>query len=263
MKARSYPSSPIRLALPDVTLCAVTSVNVKATVRALSASLEQVAFADCMLFTDVPVQPEHPGIRVVPIDHLDSAAAYSKFLLSELVRHVETSHCLVVQWDGHVLDARRWRPEFLEYDYIGATWPQFDDGHDVGNGGFSLRSRRLMEACQASDFISGHPEDVAICRTNRAFLEARGIRFAPRALADLFAAERAADVGTTFGFHGVFNMPRIMDNEAFWEAYRSLDNRSSLRPDFLDLLKSLRGGRRGLARSLRMIADRAYDIARG
>jgi hypothetical protein len=109
-----------RLELPQVTLCAITSVNVKATIRALEICLEQIAFAECKLFTDVPVRPDNPEIQLIPIGRLDSAAQYSKFVLFELAQHVESSHCLIVQWDGHVLDARRWRPEFLEYDYIGA-----------------------------------------------------------------------------------------------------------------------------------------------
>ena len=52
-----------QLALPQVTLCAATSVNVKATLRALEVSLAQIDFGACKLFTDAPVKPEHPYIR--------------------------------------------------------------------------------------------------------------------------------------------------------------------------------------------------------
>jgi hypothetical protein len=112
-------------------------------------------------------------MEVVPIAPLRSSAAYSDFLLTGLVDHVDTTHCLVAQWDGHLLDAERWQDAFLDYDYIGASWPQFDDGHDVGNGGFSLRTRRLMDLCRDPAFVPAHPEDVAIGRTNRAWLEER------------------------------------------------------------------------------------------
>ena len=252
-----------RFALPQVTLCAATSVNVKATLRALQVSLAQIDFAACKLFTDAPIKPEHPDISVVPIRRLDSAAAYSDFLLSHMVDHVETSHCLVVQWDGHVFDAGRWRPEFLEYDYIGASWPQFDDGYNVGNGGFSLRSRRLMETCQDPQFRASHPEDLAIGRINRTWLESRGMRFAPRTLADLFATERAGDLDASFGYHGVFNMPRAIGVEAFWRVYQDLDDRSSLRPDFIKLLYLLQDGHHRISRSMRMVADRTRDILLG
>ncbi|ANI78452.1 DUF5672 family protein [Sphingobium sp. EP60837] len=247
--------TPDRLALPQVTLCAVTSVNVKATVRALEASLAQADFAACKLFTDAPLQPTHPGISVVPIPHIQSAAAYSDFLLSRLVDHVETSHCLVAQWDGHVIDAGRWRPEFLDYDYIGASWPQFDDGYDVGNGGFSLRSRRLMEACRVSQFLASHPEDIAIGRANRSWLEGRGMHFAPRALADLFATERAGKLETSFGYHGVWNMPQAVGMKAFWRIYRDLDDRGTVRHDWTSILKDVGQGPGGYGRMARLMFD--------
>jgi len=120
-----------RLNLPQVTICAVTSVNVKATMRALEASLGQIAFAECLLLTDADLLSDNREIRVVPIERIGSSAAYSDFVLNQLVDHVETSHCLIVQWDGHVLNAERWASAFLDYDYIGASWPQFDDGYDV------------------------------------------------------------------------------------------------------------------------------------
>lgn len=252
----------MKLSLPQVTLCAVTSVNVEATRQAMLACLGQIAFGACKLLTHDRAGRQHPGIEVVPIPRIDSARAYSHFLLSGLVDHVDTSHCLVVQWDGHVLDAARWQPRFLDYDYIGASWPQFGDGHDVGNGGFSLRSRRLMEACRAPGFRPGHPEDVAIGRTNRAWLEAMGMRFAPRELADAFAAERAGDPGQSFGFHGVFNMPRAIGVEAFWDAYRQLDERSTVAADMATLFKDIGTGRDRHARRARLIADRVSDALR-
>ena len=244
-----------RLALPQVTLCAATSVNVKATIYALEASLAQIDFAACKLFTDAPVTPSHPDISIVPIGRLGSSAAYSSFLLSQMVDHVETSHCLVTQWDGHVIDAGRWRPEFLDHDYIGARWPQFDDDHDVGNGGFSLRSRRLMKACCNPQFKAVHPEDIAIGRTNRIWLEGRGMRFAPRELANLFATERTGDLQTSLGYHGVWNMPRAIGVEAFWRVYSELDDRSTVSHDFSSILNDVRHGPGGRLRMARMIAD--------
>jgi Protein of unknown function (DUF5672) len=251
-----------RLALPQVTLCAVASVNVAATLRALETCIDRVAFADCKLFTDAPVHGRHPEITVVPIERVGSSAAYSHFLLSRLVDHIETSHALVAQWDGHVLDAGRWRPEFLDYDYIGASWPQFDDGHDVGNGGFSLRSRRLMKACREQGFTGCHPEDVAIGRINRQWLEGKGLRFAPRDLADLFAAERAGDLRASFGYHGVWNMPQALGAEAFWQVYRELDDRGTVWTDFPLLLRALLRGSRPLRRAGRLAFDRAAHLIR-
>ncbi|WP_205836026.1 DUF5672 family protein [Asaia bogorensis] len=245
-----------RLHLSQVTLCAVTSVNVAATLRALETSLRQVRFGACRLFTDISVSPAHPEIEVIPIVPLRSSAAYSNFMLTRLVDHVETTHCLVTQWDGHLLNAGRWQAAFLDYDYVGASWPQFDDEHDVGNGGFSLRSRRLMELCRDPAFVPVHPEDMAIGRRNRTWLEGQGIRFAPRDLADAFAAERTGDPQKTFGYHGVWNMPRAIGPEAFWQVYSQLDERGTLRRDFASLLRDMTRGAGGVLRAGRMIADR-------
>ncbi|WP_420146232.1 DUF5672 family protein [Sphingobium sp.] len=244
-----------RLPLPQVTLCAVSSVNVTATIRALEVSLSQIDVAAALLLTDHPVTPDDPGITVVPIAPITSARAYSDFILTQLVDHIETSHCLTIQWDGHVLDASRWHPDFLAYDYIGASWPQFDDGHDVGNGGFSLRSRRLMELCRDPAFCLSHPEDVAIARINRNWLEAQGMRFAPRMLADRFAAERAGDVATSFGYHGAWLIPQVVGIEAFWNLYRELDDRGTIRHDFSSILKQIGHGRGGRTRALRLMLD--------
>ena len=62
----------------------------------------------------------------------------------------------------------------------------------VGNGGFSLRSRRLLLALQDPRIELVEAEDTTICRTFRPLLEREhGIRFGSEALADKFAFEAA------------------------------------------------------------------------
>lgn len=222
--------------------------------------MSYVDFGDVLLLTHLDSAQlgltANNGIRVRQVERITSAAAYSHLLLAELVDHITTSHCLVVQWDGHVIDPARWRADFLDYDYIGARWPQFDDGHEVGNGGFSLRSKRLLEACRATEFEAHHPEDLAICRTNRRMLEARGMRFAPRELADTFSAERASDPALSFGYHGVFLMPRVLGAERFWKLYQELDERGSIWVDTWKIARNLR--RPSLI--VRLLRDRRSDI---
>lgn len=249
-----------RLQLPTVTLCAATSVNLPATVAALRACLDQVDFADCLLLTDARV-PASEDIRVVPIAPLKSSRAYSEFILDGLVDHVSTAHCLIVQWDGFVLNASRWSDDFLRFDYIGAPWPQFNDGHSVGNGGFSLRSRTLLEACRDPQFVIGHPEDVAICRVNRPLLEAsHAIRFADREAAERFACERASADQPAFGFHGIYNMMPLFGVERFWETYRTLDDPSTAFVDYRLLVRQLGKGRSAFWRRLRLTVDRLWGL---
>lgn len=244
-----------RLDLPQVTLVAVTSVNVAATVAALERSMAQVAFGSVKLIADKAPEQLPPGIKWIRIAPLASASAYSGFVLERLADHVATSHALLVQWDGHVIHADRWCPEFLDHDYIGAAWPQFDDGFNVGNGGFSLRSRALMEACRAPRFRPSHPEDLAVGRENRAWLEAQGLRFATPALADAFSAERRGDPAASFGFHGIWHMPRLLGRDAFWEIYSALDERTTARRDFRSLLWQVARSVGGLGRAATLIRD--------
>lgn len=191
--------------LPTVTLAAVSDVALAATARALAVSQAGLRFAEALLLTSR--EPPHRLCATLrKIEPITSRHAYSRFMVHDLHRHIATSHVLCVQWDGYVLDPARWEPAFLEYDYIGALWPHFGDAMRVGNGGFSLRSRRLLEACATLD-IGNEAEDVAICRTHRPALEQRfGLRFAPEDVARHFAFERAAPQGDEFGFHGAFNM---------------------------------------------------------
>lgn len=244
-----------RLKLPQVTLLAITSVNVEATIRALQACLAQVEFAACKLLTHARIEREIAGIEVVKIRRLASSKAYSLFVLSELADHIETSHCLISQWDGYILDAGRWSAQFLQYDYIGASWPQFSDGHDVGNGGFSLRSKRLLEACRDRDFRRSYPEDLAIGRLNRDWLERQGLRFADRHTADQFSAEDAGDIRTSFGYHGIWHMLHVLGAAGFWDIYQSLDDQTTARHNFSTLFKQVRKGPGGWARGFRFWWD--------
>jgi len=251
-----------RLDLPDVTLVAATSINIEATLQAIEACHANVRFGASKLLTHAAPPRTISGLEVVIVPRITTSGQYSRLILAGLADHVATSHCLVVQWDGHVVDAARWNPIFLEHDYVGASWPQFGDGHDVGNGGFSLRSRRLLEACRAPQFTPSHPEDVAIGRHNRPWLEAQGLRFASRELADSFSAERAGSLETAFGFHGVWHMPQLIGADRFWEIYRGLEDRHSVYHDGAAIMHQLAGAPHGLRRCVQMGWDGLWQAMR-
>lgn len=236
-----------RLSLPDVALCAVTSVALPETVRAVERCLEQVAFGSALLLTDLPPPGGWRGqFDWHHIDAINTREEYSEFILRRLVNHVDRSHVLIVQWDGFIIDASRWRPEFLQFDYLGAPWPQFDDGRTVGNGGFSLRSKRLLQLTSAPDFHCEHPEDVSICRTHRSELEERGIRFAPEPVAEKFAFERGRRT-ESFGFHGLFNFPDVFPPNDLKATLDALDPTLLCGRDGADLILEL-ARRRDLGR---------------
>lgn len=237
--------------LGDVTLVAVTSVALDATVDALHKSMRQARFAEILLLSDrAPSLHTDPAINWRPIERLRSRSDYSRFMLLELANHIATTHALCIQWDGFVLSGDAWNPRFLDYDYIGAVWPHFGDTHNVGNGGFSLRSRRLLELCRELPFDDSQMEDVVIGRLCRGQLEEQGIRFAPEELARSFSYERTPPNGREFGFHGAFNLVRMLPARASLELFRTLEPGMLARSERWEILRWAFGRGR-----LRLIAE--------
>ena len=205
----------MRKKLPDVTLVCIDCVRYGDAVHAIQESLKQVEPAEVIFFTDVDFRID--GIRTEIIPHLYSKADYSKFCMKDLGRYkFKTSHILVIQWDGYVINGEEWTDEFLKYSYVGAPW-LYTDGHNTGNGGCSLRSVHLHQCLSKDDFILPMPlEDDAICRTYRSYLEQQfGIKFAPEELADKFSFELKEPAHPTFGFHGHFHKPYIKEPIVF------------------------------------------------
>ena len=208
-----------RLPLAQVTLCAVDTRAPALAAQSLLHSMRQVDFARTFLFTNgwLPAVVL-PGIEIIQIEPIRSGADYSHFVLRQLPAYIRTSHVLITQWDGFVTHAEAWTDEFLVHDYVGAVWPEEPEDRSVGNGGFSLRSRRFMAAGLDPRIEQLHPEDQVMCRDQRDFLQqVHGIRFAPPHLARRFAFENEAARGTTFGFHGAYNLPGVLDEATLGE----------------------------------------------
>jgi glycosyltransferase involved in cell wall biosynthesis len=176
------------LHLPTVTLVIVDSVNKDRAMKAVEESTKDIQFGKVLILTD---------------QNIPTIEAYSRFMMKELHKHIETEHALIIQHDGYVKDYKGWNNEYLQYDYIGAPW-WYKDGKNVGNGGFSLRSLKLLRATAADELRETHPEDHHICRTYRRHLESKGMKFAPEAVAERFSVEGTKTTHYTgqFGFHG-------------------------------------------------------------
>ena len=80
----------------------------------------------------------------------------------------------------------------------------------VGNGGFSLRSKKFISACAkfAKEGLipKYNPEDVILCIHHKKLFEENGMNFAPVPIAEQFAfeGEGLSETGWDgqFGFHG-------------------------------------------------------------
>ena len=229
------------LELGDVTLCCVDTVNHSLALRALDRSRQSIQFARVLLLTHgLPPDVSVPkGIEIVPVARLDSRAAYSEFILKSLLSQISSQYVLLVQWDGYVVNPDAWDASFLKFDYIGAQWEWESVGMRVGNGGFSLRSRRLLEALQDPRIVCGSAEDVTICRTFRPLLESDfAICFADEATADLFAFEAAYPTGRPFGFHGLYNFCRIVPEAELATLAANFSNEIASSPQLAQLLRN-------------------------
>lgn len=129
----------MKLQLPTVTLCIIDSIDANRAIKVLEHCKSMVDFGSVKLLTHIPTDyPER--VRIKPLNTLIS---YSIFMLTKFHEYFDTPHVLIVQRDGWILNPESFNPEWLELDFIGPIFMQDDR---VGSGGFSLRSKKIMEA---------------------------------------------------------------------------------------------------------------------
>lgn len=197
---------------PSVALAlADTQTHVLAN-NAIQACITRFDFQQVHVFTDMPQYwPQH---HTVLVDKMRGIEDYNRIILEHLPAVVEQDFCLVAQFDGFILNAEAFSPDFYNFDYIGAVWPDYPE-HRVGNGGFSWRSKKLLDAVAQLAHLRapGQAEDLFICRSLRAELETRhACVFADEATAQRFSYEIVPHDQPAFGFHGVFNLPMVYRN---------------------------------------------------
>ena len=191
----------------------IDTFNHQLSSYALEKSQQRFPLDNVLIFSDT--EDKWAGREVVLISEIKNIRDYNKVVFYELPNHLKTSHALMIQFDGYVLSANFFSDHFLSYDFVGAPWPHHQT-HNVGNGGFSLRSKALIESVQnfllPEDLLD--PEDLVICRYLRSRLEDKlGLRFAPESIAETFSYELSKTDLKTFGFHGVFHLPFVMQDD--------------------------------------------------
>lgn len=205
-----------KLNLQNVTLYGADTINKERLLFVFSICERFADFGQKILFTKTTSDyTSESGISVVNTNIITSVADYNDFNMKQLYKFIEKDFVLVVEYDGFILNPNAWTEEFLNYDYIGAPW-WYDDEHNVGNGGFSIRSKKLLTILATDKNITETiPDDRHICRTYRAYLESKGIRFAPEELAQRFSIEGSLHYSENwqkktgsiwsdqFGFHGL------------------------------------------------------------
>lgn len=156
----------------------------------------------------------------IQIPKLASVDQYSRFMLYDLHKYIDTDYALTIQYDGFVVNPSLWRDDFLAYDYIGAPWePAHWPGNKnydalgrevrVGNGGFSLRSKKLLSLPSIlklpfEPWNGLYNEDGFLCCRYKPVLEEHGCNFAPLDIAVQFSKEMKVPENEgvpSFGFH--------------------------------------------------------------
>jgi len=215
----------------SLSISCVETQNYAGAVRAVKSTLANTPAIKVYWISDRPF-PESlhvpvEWIRVPPVAHRVFCYWYSNITLRLLPHVVSTDHNILVQADGFAVNGSAWTDEFLQYDYIGAPWLWWEPHEQIGNGGFSLRSRRLYDAFLAwepgyrnEDWPNlpakyynpngreGIMEDNLIGGPFRPVLEQRyGIKYAPVELAHRWSIEGSESYSNewfkrSLGFHG-------------------------------------------------------------
>lgn len=218
-----------------ISISAIDTLNYAGSVRAIKATIACVPNVKRVYWlSDVPF-PETLNVpvewirikRFNPSKHIYNHW-YSHACLRIMPAVVDTTHNIIVHPDGFAVNADAWTDEFLTCDYIGAPWLWWPDGENVGNGGFTLRSRKLYDALldwepsyMTEDWTiderfyttdrSGHVtycEDNLLAGPYRAHLEPTyNLKWADLDLAHRFAIEGSESYSNpwfkkSLGFHG-------------------------------------------------------------
>ncbi len=197
------------LNLKNVTLIAADCVDIGKLTKAADICESFANFGAVKLLTCPSNGTPALDSRIINIRDINSKEEYDKFMMEEINEYVTTEYALVFQSDGFILNPNAWDEEYLKYDYIGAPWG-YPGNKGVGNGGFSLRSKKLLEECANATFEREYgglenQEDMQICVKHRKYFESKGIKYAPKELAAKFSIEGNPENDRIwthqFGFH--------------------------------------------------------------
>jgi hypothetical protein len=196
--------------LPTVDLVITEGVEAQNIVKATLKTCQGLEFRRVILFAPAcPKEIEHL-VTEFHVKHWNYVA-WNEFMLLELSSFIPDGHVLNIHRDGYVLNPHAWQSKFLDYDYIGAPW-DYDYGVTVGNGGFSLRSKKFLDHCTGYTHYKSQPsnawsaEDHFMFRINGQLVIDAGLKIAPPELAAQFSKEGNRKYGYIwngqFGFHG-------------------------------------------------------------
>ena len=195
----------------DITIVVIDSLNYNLTCLALDNTREIFPQAQVAVFSDYNFYNYGKFFKVDKFNQIE----HSKICLHNAYDVIDTNWALFIQYDGFPTNEDLWLEEFLNYDYIGSP---MGAPSVVGNGGFSLRSKKLLNLTRfipqgrtPNDWL----EDQLICNKYRPWLEKHGVTFAPLALAQQWGTQSVLnnEPPGSFGFHSLNLIAEICGRE--------------------------------------------------
>jgi len=196
------------LHLDNITIVCFSGTGPEQAIKSIKYSTKQIKFNKKIVFSDIKSDnlQQKDNIEFVLVPGL-THHTYNNFILHRLNDFINTDFCLLTHDDGFIINPHLWDSDFLNYDYIGAPWRSHYPYARVGNGGFSLRSKKFLQLCQQIPWQGSH-EDAQCCIFNKDFFLKNGCKYAPLELAMRFSLESKIpectnySLETCFGFHG-------------------------------------------------------------
>ena len=213
----------------QVDLVTVNTVNPLVALKAMDYTCKKLEFNNSYIFTNQNIKTnDHQTISINKFRTIDE---YNNFVLDFNNFKFKSEYILIIQADGFVINPSKWTDNFYNYDYVGAPWPKNDKisnvkfgkeellakkKNRVGNGGFSLRSKKFLKYSSQFNNCKGYPEDLFLTAIQYEEACRNKIYFPPPEEAYKFSIEtplfgKTKDIVldsryslgiSSFGFHG-------------------------------------------------------------
>ena len=195
--------------LDNIELISINCVRPELSVNALKYSSRNIKFKKIKLFADIKPKNLTDDIEFIKIPKL-THDTINQFAIKELPNYLSEDYMLSIHDDGFVINPHLYNPIFLEYDYIGAPWPEFPwcKTNRVGNGGFVLKSKKFYMLEQTLNVTNIGHNDVLVTNIYYDYFTSNGCKYAPLDIAYKFSIELPIpeyiyDLTNSFGFHGL------------------------------------------------------------
>ena len=202
----------MKLNLNNIDLVAMDCLHPEETIKSLNISMCGIDFGHIFLFdANKSDYRDVDNIEFIRIPKIYSRNGYSDFCL-RLTNYCNNDFLLYTQNHAFIINPECWDNKYLEYDYIGAPWTSkmimsWNMINRVGNGAFSLRSKKFLDFSNQFSSCEGWNEDGYLTNFRLKDALSSFIKFPDADLAFKFSCEsleinQIFDPKNHFGFHG-------------------------------------------------------------